>query len=394
MFQDTSLRKIAFLLLGPFLYAIIQILFTSYMNLQAARMGIPPKQLMLLAIAFAAGYAPVSYLSGHICNQRNSTRFMFIAVIAATLVGILCLYFRHFYLFCLFSLLIGLISGIYFVPFQINMSHVKPFRTLAWSVAFYNISWGTGAAIGFFAGPALRESPIWIIIAIALSVLILHHIILFISNTAPPPTHQAHTTAAFSSTPRLRYISWISVLATGILFSGTLTVLLPALGNQRHWSDQQIGLGLFCVVAMIALCAPLWALLRNLMTRPYLIIAAVTLGIAAFSSLPFTTSYPLSLVILSLLGITHSCVVYHAIYYSNADPTSHEKSIGIAEALAGIFFMLGPLIMGLTAWNNPSSTIPYFTGSAILLTALIAIFIIWLAPTQKIKKHTTQSPNP
>jgi len=128
--------------------------------------------------------------------------------------------------------------GHYYVPFQVNMVHARPFRTVAWSVAFYNVAWGTGAAMGPFLSAWFKQRPTLVIAGIAVAVAVGHTLISLLAMTARKPTTHDQPTAAFASTPGQRLGSRLAFFAVGTVVRGLYATLWPYISAARGWTGR------------------------------------------------------------------------------------------------------------------------------------------------------------
>ncbi|HTL51169.1 MAG TPA: hypothetical protein VL860_01205, partial [Planctomycetota bacterium] len=147
---------LALLLTGPLLVNGISLMLAVMVYLKAAETAVP-RDLLWLGFSYYLGYASCSYFA----SRRIPPQFAPLAVRGSLLaLGALSFFLARadgFATYVVFSALNGGIIGFYFAPFQIAMGGLKPCKTVAWTIAFYNVSWGTGAAFGPFVSGWLRE---------------------------------------------------------------------------------------------------------------------------------------------------------------------------------------------------------------------------------------------
>ena len=378
MWRGVSLRKLALLLMGPMISEALASMFAAWMVLYAEKtLGLEPWQHMLIPAAGSLGYAASAFLAGRWVTPRWAPALLIGSIVLMVAAGLVAATIKSFLAFVLLSLALSSVIGHYYTPFQINMSHVRPFHTLAWSVAFYNIAWGSGAAIGPFFGSSLRQSPWGLLAGIAVTLATIHTILVLVSLYAPEPSRELTPTVPFVSTPRHRRIGLVAFLAVGVVVRGLYITLWPRMSNQYGWSDVQAGVGQFCIYGFVPLAAPLWAKLRRRLEKPWIMLASMVIGLAGFIALAFTRDWAVALACVLAVGWMESCVVFHAIYYMNSDPepSSRGRGIGRFEMTAGIASMLGPVTLGLLAWDDASSWRPYTFGA--LLTAGTIGYVFW-----------------
>ncbi|MDH3582771.1 MAG: MFS transporter [Phycisphaerae bacterium] len=381
MWRGVSLRKLGLLILGPFLVESIGTLLLTWMILQASQaMDRPPRQLMLISAVGAAGYCVSAFLAGRWVRPTFAPALMIGSVILTTLCGSIGVWADRFDVFLITALLMGICIGHYYVPFQLNISRVRPFHTLAWSVAFYNLAWGSGAALGPYLSAALHELAAHVLLLLAWSLAALHTLLNLVALTAPPTTATVAPRAAFASTPGHRRRAVWSFLAVGLAIRGLFGVLWPDLGKTSGWSDQQIGLGLLCMYLPVPAAALVWARLRRHLQEPWIMIGSMILGGVGMGLLPLCTDFKLALACVLAVGLMESCVVFCAVYYANSDPVSPSRSVGLVEAVAGLAFVLGPVTLGLAAWDDARSARPYLLACGLLGAMIVFVLVDRLRP--------------
>lgn len=379
MWRGVSLRKLSVLLFAPMLSETLATMFQSWMVLQATKsMGLQPKQHMWIPIMGSIGYAVSAFLAGRWVTPRAAPWLMVCAILLVTGFGLSAMTLNNYWAFLAFGFAMGCAFGHYYTPFQINMTHVQPFRTLAWSVAFYNIAWGLGASIGPFLGGWLRERPLTTLSGLALGIAALHTALNLLSWAAPPPRHEVTMTAAFRSTARQRWTGMLTFLVMNLAIRGLYITLWPNLGKELGWSDVQIGTGQFFMFLPVAVAALAWARLRYHLNKPWIMLASMAIGLVSLVLLPLANTWGWAVVCATGVGLMESCVVFHAIYYMNADPNpaSRAKNVGLFEMTAGIAAICGPLLMGTLAWDSATTLRPYLFGAA-LLTVAISV-VLWM----------------
>jgi hypothetical protein len=296
-----------------------------------------------------------------------------------------------FWYFLLIVPVVGTCTAHFYVPFQVNMGHVRPFHTLAWTVAIYNVAWGLGGAAGPFLSGILRQSPTIVLASLAIGLMLGHTALNLLSRTAPPADHTVEPTAAFKSTVLQRRVSWIAMITSCLVYRGLYATLWPALGDARHWSDTTIATGALMLALPLPLAAPLWARLRRRLVTPWIMIGAMAVGAIGVLAIPLTTSPTMAIACIACCGLAESCVVFCLLYYANADDRTAARSIGIAEFIAGGGFVLGPMVMGLLAWDDATSMRPYLAAGIGMVVTIAVVIRMWLRGT---RAETSPAVNP
>lgn len=376
MWRGYSLRTLALLLGGPLLVDLLGSCFLFWMNLGAVRMGYPPRTQMLIMALFAFSYTIGAHLSGRWVTSRRAPRLVFFAALALTIEGTIALFTPIFGVYLAVAMFMGVTMSHYFMPFQVMMGNVSPFRVLAWTIAVYTISWGSGWASGpLLSGFIGQVSPVHLAIA-AWGLFVAYSILTLIARGAPQRDEnhvQAH--AAFASTPTMRLMGAASVCAVITVTSALGATLWVGMGEARGYGDGQIGAGVAALALPVPLLALLWARLGRLLHLPWLMIGGLLLGAAGVAVLPLTDTYVQAMTCLSCLGVMSSIMFFHGVYYANADPDNRTKSVARYESVVGLGQLIGPTLMGLIAWHDPTAYRAYGFGAA-LLVAMAVCFVI------------------
>lgn len=375
MWRGFSLRTLALLLVGPLLFDMLSVCFLFWMNLQSVRMGVPPWMQALIPALYALAYVVGAQLSGRTVTPKSAQWLVLLMCPAMTALGIVAVVVLSFPLYLVLGFAIGIATGFYFTPFQVAMGDVRPFRTLAWTIGFYNISWGTGCTLAPFV--------IWLkgcsgaAVAVVVGVLALVNTALALSaRTAPRrPADESHMTVGFVSTGVQRLTSRIAAGLANGLTTGLSSTLWLALGDARGLNNRQIALGVAVMGLPVVALAPLWAWQRRRLIRPRVMIALMLLLAAAYVPVLYVP-WPAALAPLALVGVCGSGLYFHGIYYANADPRSNARNVGAYESCVGLGALLGPLLLGLVAWTDKTSLRPFLVGA--LIMAAVAVLVICL----------------
>lgn len=379
MWRGISLRKLGFLLFGPLVVELLCTLILLWMIFEAANMGIEARYHPLIGALCSMAYATSAFIAGRRCTEARAGAYLLPAIAALMLVGVslmtISFFFgSRFWIFLIFAPLIGCCTGQYYVPFQLNMSHVKPFQTLAWSVAFYNISWGLGTTIGSAMSARL---PILVILGCVAALFVIHTILVLLARAAPPPVQEVRQSIAYASTPRMRMISFVSLCTGALVFRGLHLSVLALYGAKSGWTDDQKMIAIAVMLAPVPILSPIWAKLRHHLHRPWMILAPMAGGVVGVLGLGLSENFWPVVGWLACLGAMESCLVFCGIYYCNSDPNTRAKSVGIYEALVGVTNVFGPIIMGLIAWDDARAFRVYGFGAVLLGLAIPVIYYLW-----------------
>ena len=361
----------------------LSMLVTFYMALEAVRLGVPPRQQMLIGAIGASSYAISAFVCGRWVTARLAPNVMLVMIIMAAAAGVLAMNLHQFAYFLMIMPVMGFCVANFYVPFQVNMGHVRPFHTMAWTVAIYNVAWGTGGAAGPFLSGFLRTSPTFVLATLAIGLMLGHTALNLLSRTAPPPGESSGPTIVFESSALQRRVAWIAAFAAGIVYRGLYVTLWPTLGVQRGWSDQTIATGALLLALPLPLAAPLWAKLRRRLVAPWVMISTMIIGAIGVLLIPLADSPAMTIACITCCGLAESCVVFHMLYYANADKHTAGHSIGISEFIAGGCFVLGPMMMGLLAWDDATALRTYIVSGAGMVVSIAIVIWMWTSGTRR-----------
>lgn len=372
--RKTPLKLLALMLGGPLLMDMLLLMGLFSMTLMS-KQAVRPWMLALISAINSLGYAATSHWVGRVLTPSRAERMVIASSLAAAaLAGAVC-FTGQFWAYLALSGLMGIAAGFYFAPFQVKVGHIQPFATLAWTVAFYNISWGSGLALGPFIGSVLlSRRPLGPLATIA--VITLLHLWLCLANRRSPQALEEATPARdFASTPSQRRSGWLGVLTASALLT-SFSPLWSALGQARGLSDVQIGLGVLILGAQVPLWSLVWPHLRSRMRRPRLLAMLLAVAGLGFGLVPLL-GWPWPLLPLTLAGTAISGIYFHSVYYSNADALNHGRSVSTNQVMVGLGAIIGPVALGLLAWDDARSLRPYLAGCALAL--VVAATVLKLA---------------
>ncbi|NQT93934.1 MAG: MFS transporter [Lentisphaerae bacterium] len=374
---------LALLLGGPLMMDFMIGLEALYVNLRTVDMGVPPRHQCLLAALWSTGYVIGAHCAGRWCTAKRAVTMMAVSVIGgATVICVVFLVNPSFRFFLAANLCFGLLNGFYFTPFQVKMGHIHPFHSMATAVAVYNMSWGTGLALGGIGCGWIMDMPgaKWIACGIVAAIALVQLLLIgsVDGKDGPEERTSEEITSAFASSPLQRRYGWIGILVGYVLFGGMTATLWPNLGRETGLTSLQIGIGAFVIAFQLPLLSLAWARLRGFMQKPTILVCLLLVLGLAYLLMPLVHHWLWHYAMLALLGVGFSGIVFHAVYYANADPSTRERSLGINESVVGVATLVGPLAMGWLAWNSGIALRPYLAGAALTILAALLITISWL----------------
>ena len=381
MWRGVSARKVAQLIFGPMLVETLSMLTLAWMCFRAVELTGEPKQQMWIPAIGSVAYSLSSYLSGRWVRSKTAKWLMLGTVFGVFLMGSAAMIWPSYWMFIAAVCVTGALIGHYYVPFQINMTHVQPFRTTAWSVAFYCVAWGTGGTIGPFLSGWFETQPIVVLIGIAAAVMLMSTALNIVAMTAPPAALERHATMCFKSTAHQRVLTIVAFLVVGLSMRGVFITLWPFLCDERGWSSLAKGVGMSVMMINVPIWAMIGARLRRWLRSPVWLIGGMLICATGMVLLPLMPSYGWALLAVWMIGMGEGVCVYYGLYYAHLDAESHEKSVGWMEACAGASFMLGPIVLGLLAWDSAGSTrlFPYAVMAGAIVVVAGYVWVRWSA---------------
>ncbi|MAE61925.1 MAG: hypothetical protein CMJ49_11285 [Planctomycetaceae bacterium] len=380
MWRGYSLRTLLFMIAGPLLMDLSNVVVGAWMNISTVHQDIAPRTQMWIGTLGPASFCVGAILADRLHTPRTALRNMTLILPVAAGLGIAPLYYQELWFFIVMSVAIGLMASQYFLGFQFALGHVRPFRFVAWSVAFYNIAWGSGFSIGSFLGIWAVTWNRNVTIAYILAINALHLVIILAARSAGVRHDDDHQIVhQIDSTPSHRRAAWVCGFVTSFVVVGTTSVLWLHYGEAIGLDAYQIALGSFLMLAPIPILTPVWAHFRMKVTRPGLMIATLPVQAAALIAVRAIPGdrWPLQLIPLCVIGASASMVYFQSIYYANADEQNTTRSVSVNEAILVVGCMVGPLVFGLAAWDDRVSYRPYIIGAALVIVATATASAIW-----------------
>ena len=377
--RGVSIAKLGQLTIAPFLVEAMSAVLFTWMFLRAVSMGVDPARQMLIAVAGSAGYGLSAFIAGRWVTPRIAPQLLVGAILTVMALGLGAVAIDQFGAFVIISALVGMVIGHYYVPFMINMGHVRPFKTMAWSVACFNLSWGVGISLGSFYSAWFKNQGTAIIVGMVIGLAAVHTAVSLIAQFAPRVEHDQPPHAAFASTIAQRISSRICLFCGAMVMRGLYSTLWPYLCKAQQWSDHVTAVGWFAIYINVPLWALTMARLRKRLLGPGFMIGAMLIGAGAFAMLGVAEAPWQALICMAGVGVMEGVVVYHALYYANTDKDQPGRSIAWIETLTGTAYLLGPMAFGLIAFDTQGALAlrTYLPGSGLILIAALTVVVMW-----------------
>ena len=380
--------KQALLYLSPALmdWLLFFVAFAVFYGAGAGELGIT--KCALLGILFQAAYMTSSFVSGHFITHRNARRVLLWSTLLCGIssVGILCSSVLG--LLAAGLVVLGASAAWFFNAFLAFMRGAASLGTLKSSVAFYNLSWCLGAAIGNVTAGWLYQ---WGVPALIMAVVFATGTILFLvarkleeNGHTVEESVESGTNEKYPVANHYILIGWLMIF-TVTLVQRPLFTFLPPLFAKDHISSLWASLPLFMHMAVMAVSALAMCKFRDSLYRrtPFFFIQAG--AVAALCAMWFWPSYWVCFSMLCVLGIYAGFVFYCAIYYaSNSGRRSFNN--GINEALCGLGSIAG-IVLGdawMRHWGSPTDM--YLACAAGLAASVVAQMTIAFVKQKPVKK--------
>jgi len=371
------------LLGGPLMLDLLVSFHMLYVNLRTVDLGVPPRYQCMLSVMWSVGYVIGAHCAGRWCTPKRSGSMMTLSLLGTAVITCFVFLVKPDYLvFLAANIVLGLLIAFYFAPFQVKMGHIHPFHSMATVVAVYNISWGTGFALGALGCGWLLDMPEvqWIACGLVITITVIHLLLLGCVDGKDGKEERTseEITGAFASTPLQRWCGWIGTFVSFAIIGSISATLWPNFGRENGMSSFQIGVGSFVMIVQLPLLSLLWARSCERMRNPVMLIFLVATMGAGCLMIPLSGHGLWQFVLLGVVGAGASGAIFHAVYYSNADPINRERSVGINETVVGFAFIFGPSTMGWLAWDSGASMRPYIAGFSLALVACAVIAFLWV----------------
>ncbi len=378
-----ALRTLGFLALGPLVADMLLFLLLFTLSLEAVRLGAPPRLLAFLGVSYNLVYAVSARVAGHWVTPARAGRLLLLTPLAMVLVGAAGLLSQAWCGLLAAAVGLGVAAGHYFTPFQVKMGHVRPFARLSHTVAFYNLGWGTGLALGPFLGGWLRGTAAAVVLGAAAFLASLAALLAWWQGRPAGDARNCGAPAGLvvaepegGRQARHRLSGWIGVAVGNALLAATLTTLWPSLGGSWHLSNRALALGSLALCGMLPLSQLLWVRLGRRLERPRVLLGTLLVLGAGYLLLPHLP-WPWTLLPLGVTGWCAGGLFFHAIFYANADPLQPARSVGVGECVIGLGSTLGNLLLGLVAWNDAAAPRVYLTGCLLAWVGAATVAWIW-----------------
>jgi multidrug resistance protein len=253
---------------------------------------------------------------------------------------------------------------------------------------------GAAIGLGFVVGPALggllaplgTAVPLWVamFVALANALLVLRFLpeTRWMGTTGTPVSSANHGTGVLLAGWRqvLRHPVVARLVVVNLLFTVAFTAMetVFALFTQHAfgWTAMQNGYTFMYIGMLVVLIqGGLVGQLAKRWGERRLMLAGLVMLATGLALLPWSTHLPQLLVVLGIVSIGDGAVtpVVSTLLSFASPPEARGETLGLAQAVAGLARVIGPLIAG-SAFAVEGPGAPFLVGSAlVILAALIAL---------------------
>jgi MFS family permease len=367
-------------LLADFYMAIIN--FTT--PVWAASENYSVQFICMFGIVTMVCYVAMNLVLARIASAQSARKMLYVGLGGMTGVALAAaLVPSPGWMFPLLAAL-GILTSFFFAPFQMVMHSSRP-RPVGESVAFYNVAWSTGYAVGpLVAGLIMwlpsREGSYAAGAAASMTAMALLYIALRQKSgesaehagDVPDPQVNSHGRTFYL------FVGLASILIQGYAFN-TLFFVLPKLSIARGFSAFQLGAADFAASAVQIGVTLLVLRSRKWLYRPEITVFAAALGAGAFVLAAMGTSYVALFIACMMLGSAGGVNYFTSVFYANND-ARRSRAVSLNEATVGFGAIMGP-VMGalLGGFGETLSLAPYWVAAGLFGVLAIGTFVLHVA---------------
>ncbi len=350
-------------------------------SIRLAENGASALAVSMVCTLWAITYSLSALLAGRIATVANSTRLLIGSCLAMVALSLLFIIFGGLQTQYVFMIISGMLTAMFFTPFQVFMKAVFGGNSgnLSVSIGLYTISWSVGLACGFFISGLLWELlNSWRICHAVNAIMALccaggiymlrHHARPRIDGVASvvPAAQSYHGQYDFAM------IGWI---CSGISFLiiAMLRAVFPtqATSLQIPKADQGIVFALlYLTQGFVGLGLSLFKFWMY-RTLPIIIMTVLgTIGLLCFGLSIHIHTFYLAAV---MIGIYGGAAAFYIAFHALVHPEKSTRNVSINEAVVGLTGIIGPLIGGIIG-DRISLSAPFIFCAIITIIAIIIQF--------------------
>jgi MFS family permease len=347
---------------------------------KALALGAGPLFLGLLPVARALPYSLTTVWAGGLSEGRERLRLARITLVVAAAAALALTVVPGLPWIYLLLICIGFSLAFFWPVVQATLADLAERGGMAGNLGWFNISWSTGKATGFFAGGLLLAGFGFtaLFASAALALLAVGTLVVTLPRTtgghpvrAVPPG-EGMAVAADRPHPgakRFRTAAWVAnavAFGIGASLNHHYPNWLEVLGESEALFGTYLGLIFGSQTVTFALLArfPGWRY------RPAPLLGAQVPLVLVLAVLPWLTAPALILVTAPLVGGGLGMTYFASIFYSVETPGQRGRYAGVHEALLGVGALSLPFLGGWVAEGTDRLQAPYLFAAAAGMVSL------------------------
>ncbi len=367
---------------APFLVDMLMGSITIAVPLMAISLGASSLSLGILGSSMGLTYISLCFFFGKLSERWHRKNLLILGSSLYAAGSLLLSSSSQIYQLYLSMSLLGIAGAMFWPTLEAWIAERESKRTLIQKMALFNISWGTGLAIGTLIGGVLfgMNFKLPFYFAFFISVLVLFVLFYKTPKASLSSKSKTFTGKTFlSEDPPDNFSLYIRIsrMANFILClcTGMMRYIFPELGTQLQISPSFLGL-LFFTLAFTRVLT-FYGLGRVHRWHYRIFPLALFQLIAAVGLIVIFISNSLALFFLAFafIGVGMGMTFSSSLFYSVNVTSQKGPSAAIHETILMSGFLLGPLIGGAVAQEFSLRT-PYLVVAAIVVVGIFTQLLI------------------
>jgi MFS family permease len=348
---------------------------------KALALGAGPLLLGLLPVARALPYSLTTVWAGGLSEGKERLRLARGTLLVAAIATMALVVVSSLPWIYLLLVLTGFSLAFFWPAVQAALADLARSGGMAGNLGWFNISWSTGKAFGFFAGGMLLAgfgfTALFVTAACALLVVAALVVTLPRSSGGQPvrsvPPGEGMAVAGRGSpargVDRFRKAAWTAnavAFGIGAVLNHHYPNWLEVHGRSEALFGSYLGLIFGSQTATFALLARF----AGWRYRPGPLIGAQIPLVGVLAVLPWLSSPVLILATAPLVGVGLGMTYFASIFYSVETPGQRGRNAGVHEALLGVGALSLPFLGGWVAQITGHLEAPYLFAAAVGMVSL------------------------